>query len=250
VYAKDSLISIEYNNIAGGKWNHMMDQTHIGYVIWQQPNRQKMPDLSYISPDMAAPGNPSGSADSASMKAQIPESVQRNAFFEKDKYVSIEADHYNRAINGNGIAWQVLPDHGRTGSAITTMPVTAPEQTPGKGPHLEYDLYFYQGDSVKLQAYFSPTLNFHNDEGLKYAVSFDDETPQVVSINKDDNNPRLWNEWAATNIIIKTTRHSLQSAGKHVLKFWMVSPAVVLQKIVVDAGGVKQSYLGPPETRK
>jgi len=29
----------------------------------------------------------------------------------------------------------------------------------------------------------------------------------------------------------------------------MVSPAVVLQKIVIDFGGAKPSYLGPPETK-
>jgi hypothetical protein len=33
LYAKDSLISIEYNNISGGKWNHMMDQTTLVILI-------------------------------------------------------------------------------------------------------------------------------------------------------------------------------------------------------------------------
>ncbi|MBV9987620.1 MAG: glycosyl hydrolase 115 family protein [Chitinophagaceae bacterium] len=247
LYAKDSLISREYNAIAGGKWNHMMDQTHIGYTYWQQPNVQKMPELKYVAG--AAEIDSYNNYQEKNAKNLIPKNHGLNVFFERDGYISIEADHYSNAVNTDGISWQVLPDHGRTGSAITIMPVTAPEQAPGKGPHLEYELYFSQGDSVKLQAYFSPTLNFHNDEGLKYAVSFDNESPQLVSINKDDNNQRLWNDWVANNIIIKNTRHFIPSAGKHVLKFWMVSPAVVLQKLVVDAGGVKQSYLGPPETK-
>lgn len=249
LYAKDSLISLEYNHIAGGKWNHMMDQTHIGYTYWQQPNVQKMPAVTYVTNDAAA-GMSNPVAKTVSAAAMVPKN-SKNIFYEQDGYVSIGADHYTKAINSNNINWQILPDHGKTGSAITTMPVTVAEQPiSGNSPHLEYTMYFYeQPDSVKLLAYFSPTLNFHNDEGLKYAVSFDDETPQVISINKDDNNQRLWNEWVATNIIIKTSKHHLSSAGKHVLKFWRVSPAVVLQKLVVDAGGAKQSYLGPPETK-
>jgi len=249
LYTRDSLISVEYNQIAGGKWNHMMDQTHIGYTYWQQPNKQKMPDVTYITTD-ASLDTARIVAKSVSAAAMVPKGSQ-HVFYQQDGYVSIEADHYTKAINSNGINWQVLPDHGRTGSAITTMPVTAPEQgINASSPHVEYTVYFHEkADSVKLQAYFSPTLNFHNDEGLKYAVSFDDETPQVISINKDDNNQRLWNEWAATNIIVKNSKHNISSTGKHVLKFWRVSPAVVLQKLVIDTGGAKPSYLGPPETK-
>ncbi len=44
------------------------------------------------------------------------------------------------------------------------------------------------------------------------------------------------------------TAHRIGRAATHVLKFWMVDPTVVLQNLVVDAGGLKPSYLGPPES--
>jgi hypothetical protein len=92
-------------------------------------------------------------------------------------------------------------------------------------------------------------LNFHNEEtGLQYAISVDDEKPQIISINKDDNNKKIWEEWVADNIIIKTSTHNISKAGKHIIKYWMISPAVIVQKIVLDFGGLKESYLGPQET--
>lgn len=251
LYIKDSLISLEYNQkIAGGKWNHMMDQTHIGYTYWQQPPFNKMPEVRYVPADSAREQATLIGAKNITAQELVPAGFKGNGFYEQDGYVSIEADHYSRAINSGNIHWTIIPDLGKTGSAITVFPVTASNQTPGgSSSSLQYEFYSYDSGELKVEAYFSPTLNFHNDEGLQYGISIDDEKPQIISINKDDNNKKTWEDWVANNIIMKTSDHFVSKPGKHLLKFWMVTPAVVLQKIVVDFGGVKKSYLGPPETR-
>lgn len=252
LYLNDSLISSQYNHtIANGKWNHMMDQTHIGYTYWQQPPINKIPEVKYVPKDSIIEQGIKVDVRNITAENLIPKSLKGIFFYEKDGYVSIQAEHFTKAINTSNIHWKVIPDIGRDGSGITTFPVTASAQIPNtNSPHVEYDLFVYDSGKATINAYFSPTLNFHNDEGLKYAVSIDDELPQIISINKEDNNVRTWEGWVANNIIIKTTNHTITKQGKHILKYWVVSSAVVLQKLVVDFGGMKTSYFGPPETLK
>jgi hypothetical protein len=118
---------------------------------------------------------------------------------------------------------------------------------------VEYHFYTYSNDTATVRLHFSPTLNvFNATEGLQFAVSIDDEAPQVFSLNSEDKatgGGGIWNKWVADNIIIRTSKHTLAKPGKHTLKYWMISPAVILQKAVVDLGGMKQSYLGPVETK-
>jgi hypothetical protein len=249
LYENDSLITLEYHALANGKWDHMMDQTHIGYTYWQQPLYQTMPQVKYISPGSASMVAPDTAI--AVTIATYPLHQQRNIFFEVDNYVSMDADHYTRAINSNVISWKILPDHGRTGNAVTSFPVTAAAQKPGAGsPQLQYEFYSYKTDSLKLLVYFSPTLNFHNTAtGLQFAVSIDNEKPRLISLNKEDNNVRVWEKWVANDIIIKTTWHAGLKPGKHILKYWMVDSGIVLQKLVLDWGGLPSTYLGPEETR-
>ncbi|WP_415160013.1 hypothetical protein [Parafilimonas sp.] len=75
-----------------------------------------------------------------------------------------------------------------------------------------------------------------------------DEAPQIISLNNDETKTGVWGKWVADNINIKTTSHSISKQGKHTIKYRMISPAVILQKFVLDFGGLKPGYLGPPET--
>lgn len=250
LYSKDSLLTLAYHQLNKGKWNHMMSQTHIGYTGWQQPVRQKMPVVNYISDSINQ--GPFDTVAVAVRKAGYPANTSNPLFYEQDGYVSIQADHFTKAINAKGIKWTVLPDFGREGSAITTYPVTATDQQPGKNsPHVQYEFYTYSSGELKLNAFFSPTLNFHNTaQGLQYAVSIDDEAPQIISINNNEKATEggINYKWVGENIILKQSTHRLARPGKHILKYWMVSSGVVLQKLVMDLGGLQPSYLGPEET--
>jgi len=212
-----------------------------------------MTEIKYLSADSIQEEIPMQLMELHTAEQLIPKRSTGNLFYEREGYVSIVADHFTNAVNSNGIKWKVIPDLGKTGNAITTFPVTAPiQKITSTSAHLEYEVYTYSKDSLKINAYFSPTLNYYNtDEGLQYAISIDNETPQLISINKEDRNTGagIWNKWVGENIIIKTSRHKISQPGKHIVKYWMVNPGVVLQKLVLDLGGLKPSYLGPPETR-
>jgi hypothetical protein len=177
-----------------------------------------------------------------------PKREEITGFVESNGYVSIEAEHYTRAVEPSSIKWQRIPDLGRTLSAMTPMPVISPPQTPeGNGARLEYQIHFFSKGEVKVKAYLSPTLNFHNNQGLRYAVSFDDEPPQIVNMHANKTF-QDWEESVRNNVTVEVSKHVINEPGTHVLKFWMVDAGVVLQKLVIETGEVKPSYLGPPES--
>ncbi len=175
-------------------------------------------------------------------------------FVEGEGFVSIEPEHFTKTIDAGENCWIKIADYGRTLSGMrATQPVDAPSATPGKdSPCLEYQTYLFSTGAVEVVTITSPTLNFVAGRGLRVAVSFDDETPQpitLVSANyKAQNGNRDWEKIVTDNARSVRSTHTITKAGAHTLKFWMIDPGVALQKIVVDCGGVKPSYLGPPES--
>lgn len=50
LFAKDAALEAEYHALNGGKWNHFMDQSHIGYVFWNNPAADTLPITHHFEP--------------------------------------------------------------------------------------------------------------------------------------------------------------------------------------------------------
>jgi len=343
LFARDAELARQYQqDVAGGKWNHMMAQSHIGYTSWRDPTTNIMPEvreiaapqaaalgvavegsaaawpaastlrLPAVDPFMPAPpyievfnrgtaplrytaradqpwvklSREEGSVDStqriavdvdwarvpagtasaritvaaADGQAATVELPLRQAaavvaataggvsgFVEGGGVVAIEAEHHARALAPAGRTWLRVPGHGRTLSGMTTSPAEAPAATLADGMRLEYDVHLFAAGAVKVQATLAPTLKFRPGAGFRYAVSFDDEAPRIVDVHADDS-LRHWEKIVSDGAASFVSEHALDRPGRHTLKFWALDSGLVLQRLVIDAGGLQPSYLGPPES--
>ena len=62
--------------------------------------------------------------------------------------------------------------------------------------------------------------------------------------------PKWWNDAVTDNIMKQVVLGKSLSPGAHTIRYWMVDPGIVLQKIVLKKSGVDPaSYLGPPQSK-
>ena len=176
-------------------------------------------------------------------------------FVESDGVVSMEAEHFTKSTPGkDGATWTAVPGLGRTGeAAMTVLPFTAPGATATADmPSLSYDVNLANGGDVTVLAYCLPTYPINVERGLRYAVAFDDQPPTVVDFaeggGRSGEGTAEMLKRTARNVAVVHTTHTVP-AGRHTLRLWMVDPGVIVDKLVIDAGGLKPSELGPPETR-
>jgi len=50
------------------------------------------------------------------------------------------------------------------------------------------------------------------------------------------------------NLMIINGKLNIKTEGEHTLRIWMIDPEIVIDKIIIDTGGIRESYLGPPES--
>ncbi|KUJ08228.1 uncharacterized protein LY89DRAFT_600152 [Mollisia scopiformis] len=338
-FQADKDLASTYHKLLGGKWNHMMDQTHIGYTSWQQPSTNNMPAQSTpakstngaagvfvdggsttlalpsislygpasrwidiyskgssatsftISSDPWVKASPASgqltppgltsdqrvnitidwstaptstttskiivTAGGTDFTVTIPLSntalpANFTGFVESDKTISIEPEHWTSVTSTSKASYGVIPNYGRSLSGVTLFPVTISSQTPLSSPKLSYNIYVFTATTASITLYLGPSLNTGPSRPLTYAISIDDAAPtnaQYVPITDLGTLPSTWTQGVERQGYDHTTKHDV-TVGAHVLNLWALEPGVVFQKIVADLGGVRTSYLGPPESMR
>ena len=239
-FRRDSLLCASYNHdIAGGKWNGMMIQKHIGYRSWNDDfPADRLPDLKIV---------PDGS------------SVGKYTFTMNNGFVAIEAEHYYDATPAANAQWTVLPFVGRTLSGMTLMPYTEPVD----GASLSYRFAVFpecvateSQKTVKVHVVVKSTLDYLNKGGLTYSVSLDGSEPQVVNFNHNLNEAKeniysVFYPTVARRVVESVVTLPFDASKKeHILTLSPNDPAIVFEKIVVDAGGYQPEFLFGEESPK
>ena len=224
-FRRDSLLCAAYNtDIAGGKWNGMMIQKHIGYRSWNDNFRADMLPRTTSVDDGSAGGY---------------------TFEAKDGYVAMEAEHYYSATAPEGTGWTVYPYYGRTRSAVALTPYTA---SVGNAA-LTYQFTLpAESSKIKVHVVTKSTLDFLNVGGFEYAVSLDGGEAQVVNFNKTlvDRQPYMYSEYypaVASRVVEKVVELPLTPKDVHILTIQPKHPGIVFEKIVIDAGGYQSQFL-------
>ena len=229
-FRRDSLLCAAYNtDIAGGKWNGMMIQKHIGYRSWNDNFRADMLPRTTSVADGSTGGY---------------------TFEVKDGYVAMEAEHYFSATASEGTGWTVYPYYGRTRSAVALTPYTAAVGNAA----LTYQFTLSPNTqhpspiTLKIHVVTKSTLDFLDTGGFEYTVSLDGGEPQVVNFNKTlvDRQPYMYSDYypaVARRVVEKVVELPATQKEVHTLTIQPKHPGIVFEKIIVDAGGYKSQYL-------
>ena len=181
-------------------------------------------------------------------------------FVENNGYVSIDAASFHRKVENDAIKMIIIPNLGCENTAVQLgNPIAPAQRTAGRNtPRLEYDFYTFEQGSVDVYTYVPPTFPISKDRGYagheatnvetKYGVCID-EGPVMTPSTSSFEYAQIWYESVLKNCRINKTTLHIDKPGKHTVKIICGDAGTVLQKVVLDFGGMKRSYMGPQPTR-
>lgn len=180
--------------------------------------------------------------------------IKPNTYIEATGYVSIEAQHFAEKHDISGFNITILEGYGKSRNAIKVLPPLHDTFDSEKdAPYVEYSFYAKESGTYDLDLFFSPTNPTYMDNVIKYGYSINGG--KISTANEVDLKTFVtyfspeWQYGPDNNIRIRTVKVSVNK-GTNSLRFYPLSPCVVLEKLVLHSEDYKmpESFLGAPES--
>lgn len=227
--AYDSINSLTdtYNTLLDGKWKYMMSIS-MGWAA----KHDRMPEVTYTE-------NVKVEEPDLSVKEQnnVLEGCMVLDLVDYEKYKA-GSNLDIRLIEGIGYDWKAL----QLGEAVQEQ--CNPNDL--SGARVDFKIPSIKAEKVKVYIYTLPFFPLYEGRSTRFGVSFDGADPVVLE-NRPVEFTKEWKDDVLRNGTLFTVEFPVaKETKKHQLTLVCGDPGVVIQKIIIDWGGLKETYVGPP----
>jgi len=224
--AFDSIASLnkQYNSTANGKWNGMMNMA----PAWCSLSH-KMPNLNVLNEVGESP---------------IDLSVKDENL---DKCYVIDLKQYSKKVEKEGNPIQLVEGLGYDWKVVQLGVPTSKGSDASNinSDRIEYELPTIDADQVELIIYTVPFFPIYKGKSTKIGISIDGCQPQIFD-NKFKEYGKSWKDQVLRNGAIAHFNFTIDKhKPSHTLSLICGDAGMMIQKVIVNWGGLKSSYLGP-----
>lgn len=172
-------------------------------------------------------------------------------YVEKDGVVSICAGDFDRKRENDDIRIRKVMGLGYENVCVQLGEADKPRQDMWRtdiAPCAEYDFYTFNSGNVTVHVYALPLFPLDTRHDTRYGVMIDDGMVQWMTTSAKEYSSR-WRLNVFRNSAVETFSANISGPGWHKLRLICADPGMVIQKVVLDFGGLRRSYLGPEPTR-
>lgn len=174
----------------------------------------------------------------------------KDMYVENNGCVSINTGRFHRKTENNDIKISVVKGLGYENESIQLGEATKPSQNTwftDKAPKVEYDFYTFNAGNVTVHTYALPLFPIDSKHDTRYGIMIDNGMVQWMTTNAKEYSSH-WRLNVSRNSAVSTINLNIDKPGKHTFKLICADPGTIIQKVVIDFGGLKRSYLGPETT--
>ena len=225
-YARDAELTWQYHALNDGKWDHMMSQVHMNYVIWNDPRSTIR--LLLIRTGRRRPGKDARCRAFSLIPMLWSRDHHRGGGFRRPQR------------GADDLAWTPIQNLGQSRAGLVTLPQGRPTTAPPSAPRVEYDVILPENRGVEVRLRLAPTLDTTGGDGVRIGVSIDDGAVQTLvsaleATGGGASTPqqRNWYQAVTENRVDLSANFDSLAAGRHTVKVWRLDDNAIVEALEV-----------------